>query len=308
MSVSTPIVFIIYKRPETTQRVFQAIRAARPQHLLVIADGPKTPGERAACAATRAVIDQVDWDCEVLTDYSDENLGLRARVASGLDWAFSIVEEAIILEDDCLPGPSFFRFCDELLAYYRDDPHVMHISGNNFVEDYYKPDTSYYFSRYPHVWGWATWRRAWQLFDVNMRQWAETSDKDRYLRPFDKRMERNFWRHNWNKVINHQTDTWSQQWVFACLVNNGLSINPNTHLVKNIGFGAAAAHTRRRRWYTNLEASTLSFPLIHPTEVARDTTADSIDIHRSILNPPSGNVWLDRLRKITKAIKWELQK
>ena len=152
---STPVAFIIFNRPDTTKRVFAEIAKARPPKLLVIADGPRAdhPADVEKCAAVRAIIDGVDWDCEVLKNYSDVNLGCKRRVSSGLDWVFDTVEEAIILEDDCLPHPTFFRFCEEMLEKYRDDKRIAMISGDNLQFGRKRTGYSYYFSRYPHIWG-----------------------------------------------------------------------------------------------------------------------------------------------------------
>ena len=161
--LQVPVAFIIFNRPDTTSRVFAEIARARPSKLIVVADGPRAefPGEAELCARARAVIDAVDWKCEVVTDFSDRNLGCRARVSSGLDFVFSQVEEAIILEDDCLPHSSFFPFCESLLQKYRDEDRVMAISGDNFHRGCRYTDFSYFFSRFVHIWGWASWRRAW---------------------------------------------------------------------------------------------------------------------------------------------------
>ncbi|MEN2383889.1 MAG: hypothetical protein KA716_33360 [Gloeotrichia echinulata DEX184] len=154
MPLSTPIGFFIFNRPDLTAQVFEAIRQTKPHKLLVVADGPRFPEEEEKCLKTREVIKSVDWDCEVLTNFSEINLGCKYRVYSGLDWVFSQVEEAIILEDDCLPTPSFFYFCQTLLQRYRDDERVMHISGNNFQFGQSRTPYSYYFSKYNHIWGW----------------------------------------------------------------------------------------------------------------------------------------------------------
>src|SRR4030095_1100293 len=132
--LQTPVALLIFNRPETTARVLAEIRNARPAKLLIIGDGPR-PGEPAdaeRCLAARAAAANIDWGCEVLKNYSDVNLGCGQRPASGLDWVFQNVDRAIIMEDDCLPHPTFFRFCDELLEHYRDDERVMTVSGNNF--------------------------------------------------------------------------------------------------------------------------------------------------------------------------------
>ena len=153
----------LFARPDTSARVLDAIRRVRPERLLVVADAPRdeVPGEAERCEATRALLDAVDWDCEVLTNFAEQHLGQTERIESGLDWAFELCEEAIVLEDDTVPDPSFFRFCDELLERHRDDERVLSIGGNGFQFDGPASEDSYCFSRYPKTWGWATWRRAW---------------------------------------------------------------------------------------------------------------------------------------------------
>lgn len=184
--LQTPVVFFIFDRPDTTARVFAEIARGKPPKLLLVADGPRPdhPGEAEKCAAARAVVEQVDWPCEALTDYAETNLGCRRRVSSGLDWVFATVEEAIILEDNCLPHPTFFRFCEELLERYRDDERVMRISGGNHKFGRKIGTDSYYFTRYAHVWGWASWRRAWRYYDVNMKSWMSATDKRAFLDVF----------------------------------------------------------------------------------------------------------------------------
>lgn len=172
----TPVAFMIFNRPEKTARVFAEIRKARPTQLFIVADGPRTEQEKEKTDATRAVTEHIDWECEVKRNYSDVNVGCKMRVSSGISWIFENVENAIILEDDCVPEQSFFPYCQELLERYKDDTRIMHISGDNFEwgrTGNFESDASYYFSRIPHVWGWATWRRAWNLYDINMTSWPE---------------------------------------------------------------------------------------------------------------------------------------
>src|SRR6266566_849672 len=175
--LSTPVAFIIFNRSERTAEVFGAIRAARPAQLFVIADGPRPDVESDAtkCAATRAIIERVDWPCQIFRRYADKNIGLRRNVSEGLDWVFNQTERAIILEDDCLPDPSFFPFCEELLERYAEDRHVAMIGGTNLDPEHAAPrgEDSYYFSRFWQIWGWATWRRVWQLCDHEMKEWPE---------------------------------------------------------------------------------------------------------------------------------------
>ena len=291
--LTTPVVLMVFNRPAQTQQVFNEIRKVRPEKLLVIADGPR-PGRQEdveKCTTTRQIIAQVDWECEVLKNYSTGNLGCKRRVASGLDWVFSTVEEAIILEDDCLPHPTFFTFCQVLLERYRDDERFMTISGNNFQAGLGRTQDSYYFSRYAHVWGWATWRRAWRYYDVDMNLWPKVRT-DQWL--FDilgsmrahvkggqchfdlmasmKAIE------YWYKIFNYthagKIDTWDYQLIFASWLQNALHILPNVNLVSNIGFGPDATHTKIVRKCANMPVEAVPFPLQHPPFIIRDAVAD----------------------------------
>jgi len=269
-----PVAFFIFNRPEPTRRVFAAIRRAQPSQLLLVADGPRPdrPGEVERCAAARAMLSAVDWPCEVLTNFSQVNLGCRARLSSGLDWVFSTVEEAIILEDDCLPHPDFFPFCAELLERYRDDERIMHIGGVNFQSGHRYGPASYFFSRYTHIWGWASWRRAWQHYDVTMSRWPAA--REQVLAAFESRPERQYWQHAWEQVFNGKLDTWDYQWSFACAEQGGLVALPNVNLVSNIGFGPEALHTKVSTSLAAIPTSPLTWPLQHPPAVIRNVAAD----------------------------------
>jgi hypothetical protein len=300
----TPVAFMIFNRPDTTRRVFEEIRKVQPPKLLVIADGAREnhSSDQQNCEATRKIVEQIDWECEVLKNYSDHNLGCRDRVSSGLDWVFTQVPEAVILEDDCLPDPSFFRFCEELLIRYRDDHRVMHISGNNFQNSKSRTNNSYYFSRYNHCWGWASWRRAWQHYDVDMKLWNVISDSNWLLDIFENKTSVKSWNRNFQEIYDHITDSWDYQWTFACWVQNGLSILPNTNLVSNIGFSKSATHTFRKNLFANMPTQTLDFPLQHPVSMIRDRQADKFTEHviysRSLISRLQRKLWLNSNRNI----------
>jgi hypothetical protein len=244
---------------------------------LVVADGPRDGalGEAEKCAAVRKIIDEVDWPCEVQKNYSDVNLGCKIRVSSGLDWVFSTVKEAIILEDDCLPGHTFFRFCQELLERYRDDTRVMQICGFNRLGCYKSYEYSYYFSKYGPVWGWASWQRAWRYYDVNMEIWPIVK-KDKAIRFLSEKRKEWNWRFSlYNKLYNGEIDTWDYQWGFAKLINSGISIIPAKNLVKNIGFGDDATHTRNvNKDGLSIKTYDMDYPLIHPEYVIRNSEKD----------------------------------
>jgi hypothetical protein len=275
--MKTPVALIIFNRPNTTERVFEAIRQARPPKLFVIADGPRQDkiGEAQKCADARAIIDRVDWDCEVLTDYSDINLGCKVRPATGIDWVFQQVEAAIILEDDCLPDPTFFTFCDELLEKYKYDTRLMAIAGSNFQFESKRTNDSYYFSRYPHCWGWATWRRAWQFFDVDMKIWPNVREGNWLRDILDSDSEVAFWQKNFDSICDRSvTSVWDYQWTFACWIQNGLTILPNVNLTSNIGFGDGATHTTVDSKLANMPVEAITMPLQHPKFVVRDSVSD----------------------------------
>ncbi|AOY84345.1 MAG: glycosyltransferase family 2 protein [Moorea sp. SIO1G6] len=243
--MKTPVAFIIFKRPDTTERVFEVIRQAKPPKLLVIADGPRAdrPGEAEKCAAARAIIERVDWDCEVLENYSDVNMGCCQRVSSGIDWVFNTVEEAIILEDDCLPHPDFFPFCENLLERYRDDERIMLISGTNFLGQWKSDIQSYHFSYYTATWGWASWRRAWNYYDINMSLWSNPEIKNRIRDVLANKEHYKALKKSIEYTLNGKYDAWDYRWTFAILAQSGLSVVPAVNLISNIGFGEDATHT-----------------------------------------------------------------
>lgn len=274
----TPVCLIIFNRLDITEKVFEAIRQAKPPKLLVIADGPRADrkGEAEQCAATRAIINRVDWDCEVLKNYSDINLGGRKRISSGLNWVFNLVEEAIILEDDCLPDPTFFRFCEELLERYRNDERIMLISGDNLQFGRKRTEYSYYFSRYAHIWGWASWRRAWKHYDDQMSLWPEIQKTGWLEDLLENEQLIEYWSYYFQGTYSEQiTYGWDCRFLFACWVQNGLSILPNVNLISNIGFGPDASHTKdSESVLANIPVKAIQFPLQHPPFVIRDTQAD----------------------------------
>jgi len=286
----TPVALLIFNRPDTTQRVFEAIARARPPKLLVVADGPRArrPGEAEKCAQTRAIIERVDWECEVVTNYSEINLGCRNRVASGLDWVFAQVDEAVILEDDCLPHPSFFRFCEDLLERYRHDQRVGMISGDNFQFGTRTGDGSYYFSKYTHIWGWATWRRAWRYYDVSAKLWPQFLTSGHFERATFP-LERAYWKAVFAAVSAGTLDTWDYQWTLSCWAQSLLSVLPEVNLVSNIGFGPAATHTIRNSRLANIETAAMTWPLREPAIVAANPVAD---LHTARIHFSTGHLHL----------------
>ena len=246
--LETPILLIIFNRPHTTRRVLEVIRQVQPRQLFVAADGPRSdqPDDEEKCESTRAVVDEmVDWPCDVHKNYAEVNMGCGPRPATAITWFFENVERGIILEDDCVPHPTFFRFCEELLEYYKDNERVMHISGDNFQYGHKRGNASYYFSAFTHTWGWATWRRAWKHFDFSLTS------------------------------VEAQKHIWDFQWMKTVKRNGGVAVLPKVNLVSNIGFDADATHSSTRSRYADIPTVSIEFPLMHPTRIEADRAADN---------------------------------
>jgi hypothetical protein len=267
----TPVAVCVFNRPDHASRLMACLAAYRPTQLLVIADGPRDTraGEAALCAETRArVLAAVNWPCQILTCFSETNLGCGLRLSTGLDWVFSQVEEAIILEDDCLPTASFFGYCDALLQQYRDCHEVMHIGGYKapFDISVSEAPVDYVFSTVMHVWGWATWRRAWQRYDFHLTRWPEVRGQKMALGGL--RDNRSYWTRALDTLYYEKPHTWDHQWSFACWLHGGLAIVPRVNLVHNIGFDQEGAHGASP--WNPLAANVageMALPLNHPTEI-----------------------------------------
>lgn len=296
--LTTPVLFIIFNRPQKTKRVFDEIRRTKPSRLIIAADGPRkdVPGDQEVCQQTREIVQQVDWDCELSTLFREENLGSPKNISSAINWLFEDAEEGIILEDDCLPETSFFRFCQELLSYYRDDTRVMHISGNNFQRGRTRGDGSYYFSRFSHVWGWATWKRAWQYYDLNMATFPKFREQNQIINIVGNKRMRDYFLKIFQAVYDGRIITWAYQWTYTILSQNGLCAVPNVNLVRNIGFGEGATHTfDPESRQANMLVSRIE-SIVHPSFVTPNQKADEFEIwlHREPLSQRAKN----RLKRI----------
>ncbi len=296
-----PVLLLIFNRPDLTRQVCAAVHRAQPAHLFVAADGPRPdrPGEDELCRAARAVIAEFDWPCRVTTLYRPANLGLKQAVSSAITWFFTHVEAGIILEDDCLPDASFFPFCAEMLDRYATHESVMMVSGDNYQYGHGGPAPySYDFSVFAFIWGWATWRRAWQAYDSEMSQWANARTRQA-LRDYI--ADPAIYRHYaalFNQVYAGEINTWDYQWTYTCWQQRGLSITPAVNLVTNLGFDARGTHsTDTSSRLASLTAGALDFPLRHPPAVARNRVADRITFEQHMLTgrehrPGQVRTWL----------------
>jgi hypothetical protein len=273
-----PVLVLAFNRPDTTARVLDAIRAARPARIYLAVDGarPTRSGESSLVSAVQALAGHIDWTADVRMLFRQENLGCKIAVSEAIRWFFGQEEQGIILEDDCVAHPTFFRFAAELLDRYRDDERVMMVSADNFQRRPPRTGYSYYFSRYAHIWGWATWRRAWQLYDHHMSVWPELRSGG-WLRDVldgDRNAVR-YWTRVFDDTHGERNTSWAYRWIFAVWANGGLSVTPRANLVSNIGFGDAATHTTGAdNPLSAMATHAMSFPLRHPPFLIRDAEAD----------------------------------
>jgi len=273
----TAVLFLIYKRPDTTKQVFKAIRQAKPPRLYVAADGPKpaVAGEAEKVQQTRdIVLNGVDWDCEVKTLFRDTNLGCKYGVSGGIDWFFEHEEEGIILEDDILPHPDFFSYCETLLDRYATDERIWVITGDNFQNGIQRGSASYYFSRYNHVWGWASWRRAWQKSDMDITFWPEWKQSNSWKELWEDPVARKYWEKIFDRMYRAEIDTWDYPWTASVWYHGGLTATPNVSLVSNIGFGPDATHTASADSALAEMATAGLDELTHPGAIEQDRVAD----------------------------------
>ena len=300
--LETPVLFITFRRPDTTRKVLEMIRQAQPKRLYIAQNflGSTNTEEIKKWNDVRAIIENVDWDCDVRRLYRKHYLDAKTSISTAINWFFENEGEGIILEDDCLPHPTFFRFCEELLEKYRDDERIAMISGDNFQFGRKRTEYSYYFSRYTHIWGWASWRRAWENYDVDMKIWPEIRDGG-WLRDLlgDKKSVR-YWKKMFENVHQGKIDTWDYQWVFSCWVQSVMAIMPNVNLISNIGFGSEALHTREKNKFSNIKTEPITFPISHPSNILRDSMADSITEKNMFAGQPLLPRALNKLKQTMK--------
>ena len=285
---SSAVLLILFNRPDTTAQVFARIRDAQPPRLYIAADGPREnrEGEKQRCDAARAIVKTIDWPCEVKTLFRDRNLGCKEAVASAISWFFEHESEGIILEDDCLPSPEFFPFCDILLEKYRNDSRVRHIGGSNLQHGRKRGDASYYFSRMTHVWGWASWRRAWTDYDKELIRYSAEELSAAFHELFEDARIAAAWAAVARRLKAGQIDTWDYQLLFTNMLQDGLSIIPNVNLVTNIGFRPDGTHTLDfDNRNANLPTGLLG-ALTHPNHFVPSRQADLYTLYQDLGIPP----------------------
>ncbi|MDJ1504458.1 nucleotide-diphospho-sugar transferase [Xanthocytophaga agilis] len=301
--MKTPVLLMIFNRPETTAQVFEAIRRAKPRQLFIAADGPRPDkeGERELCQKTRKIATQVDWDCEVQTLFREDNLGCGVGPAENITWFFKHVEQGIILEDDCLPNPSFFSFCEILLDYYADNLTIGQIGGYTCLPHQAITNGSYYFSKYFLIWGWATWKNRWQEYSFTIKDADAIVKQNIIEKKSASQAEKAFWHRKLEMLKGgKRKDIWDYQWMFANWYLNRISIFPTVNLVSNIGFTADATHTTQvNKQIAYLPTQSMEH-ITHPFTITEDKKADYFTFHKSgFFFLPT---WKDKLRWTLKKI------
>ena len=263
---STPILLLIFNRPDAVKRLIEHLRPIQPTKIYVGADGPRLnkPNDQEKCNQSQLALKKIDWNCDIITHFREDNLGCRNAINDAIDWFFSKEEKGIILEDDCLPDASFFEYASILLDKYKDNNQVMHIAGDNPIEHITNSYTnSYTFTQMPLVWGWATWREAWAKMNLSL-DGLEQADFSKL--PLDT-LSQKYIKEKFGATQKRENDSWAYAWYFSILQNDGICIIPKVNLVKNIGFGAESTHTKSANKTRELDSHALSFPLQHPTSL-----------------------------------------
>lgn len=276
--VKAPVVLIFFRR-RCVLEVLRRLRDYAPERLFLIADGGRTSQEHEQCQEVRQLVEAaIDWPCRVERLYSDRNLGCRGNIPRGITWAFAQVDRAVILEDDTVPTSDFFTFCAEMLERYADDTRVMTVSGTNYFPSCACFGAySYLFSGYAETCGYATWARAWKLYDADLRAWPAARDAGLLKTGFLGKREQEYWfsalESVWSKTC--ECDPYDFQWLFASFLHGGLSIVPRANLVTNIGSGPEATHTKQGcQRLLGRPAQVLPMPLNHPPTVVRSDVFD----------------------------------
>lgn len=273
----TPVAFFTFNRLDTTKRVFEAIRDAKPPRLYLVSDGARehVAGEKEKVEMVRAYLEShIDWECQVFKNYAPENMGCGKRVSSGITWVFENEEDAIILEDDCLPDQKFFLYCQDMLEHYRDDERIMVIGGNN-PAGYFEIEEDYTFTKIPYIWGWASWRRAWKLYDYDLKTWPEQK-KNPIFHKVMPLMAYWVYMAEFDTLYRHAYDTWDYQLMYATMLYDKLNIVPKISYTRNIGFQEESTHTKGTPKGVEQKIGASRFPVKYREEVEWDYKFDQI--------------------------------
>lgn len=303
MHFETPVLFIIFNRPDTTVKVFERIKEIKPKRLFVAADGPRDgrEGEKEKCELVRKIVlDGIDWECDLQLKFSETNLGCGRATSSAMLWFFENAGEGIVLEDDTIPDPTFFNFCKELLAWYRNDDDIKMIGGNNLQNGHIRSDGSYYFSNITHSWGYASWWRVWKDYDFYLENINDDIFEQLIQERFHTKAEKEYWRDIYKNLRAGKYEAWDYQFLFTMWLKNGMCIIPNKNLVTNIGFGEDATHTKSTDDPAANRPLASIHKIVHPSEKKISYKADRFLFNNYFKGE---NNWRRRLRKALHILK-----
>jgi len=304
--MNTAILLIIFNRPETTNKVFEKIKSVKPSRFYIASDGPRNrhQADIEKVRKAREIINKVDWPCEIKTLFRDKNLGCKKGVSSAITWFFKNEEKGIILEDDCVPNLDFFSFCENILNTYVEDNRISVITGDNFQDGKWRGDGSYYFSKYNHCWGWASWKRAWINYQGDINFWPEWKNSIAWKKFMPDKVERKYWQKIFDKVYEGKIDSWAYPWLASTWFKGGLTVTPNVNLVSNIGFGEDATHTLSTN-NKNSNMKTFSLKnLKHTNVIKQNIEADNwtFNHHYEGINLRFPNNWINLPYRIIRYI------
>lgn len=288
-TASVPVLLLGFNRPDKLPRVIEPLRSIQPRRVFIAIDGPREgrPDEAERCLETqRAAEAAIDWECQVQRLYRDRNLGCRRAVSEAITWALQHVDEVLIIEDDCILDPSFVSLTRVLLDRYRDDARVASIAASNFQQGHWRGDGGYYASKYPHCWGWATWRRAWKRYGEDLNTLGAFTESDAYAALHTSELEREYWRHAIDLCRSGKVDSWSYLWTFSCWLHGMVALLPNKNLVTNVGFGEDSTHTKEACEISELRHEVLE-DFSAPSTLAMDQEADEFTFRRIFCAPAS---------------------
>lgn len=297
------VVVFLYRRPALVRELLLILREQKPKRVWLVADGPKDGAEKVLCEeARRQAEGAINWPCEVRRLYAERNLGLKERIETGLDAVFAQEEQALILEEDCHPTSDFFPFCEAMLEKYRNDRRIGAISGNCFLPKEIALTTDYYFSHYLHIWGWATWARAWNAYD--RRRWSWPKQGFRWFFPATDLKEETYWNRIFGRIASGHFSTWDYGWISCFWMNGWVSITPAQNLVRNAGFGPDATNTQDVSVETGMERhGRLTPPFRGPNEIHADSVLDRAVFQNHLLRQEGRlSFWPRILRSLVKRL------
>lgn len=276
--IDIAILIIIFNRPDFSALLLKQLEILKPTKLYIVSDGARDEQEKIIVEESRMIFNTIGWKCDIKYNYATYNMGLKNRIISGIDWVFENEEQLIILEDDCIPHPDFFPFCETMLAKYKNDENVMCINGCNLNQILtINNNASYFFSRYANSWGWATWRDSWNKFDRDLKGLHDTDINTKFKRVLPSGLRaRLYWKYIFSKVQSSHINSWAFRWMFTLFENNAFAIVPKINLISNKGADSRSTNTRGKLHFINLPTGKLlTSEIIDPTNLETDSIYDS---------------------------------